>query len=271
MGRPTFSSKHIAKGERTDDSQRLRSRLALYLRNVESYEVSLAAQQLAQEAGAAVSHLSIGKYLLECSIAEFLDAVSHIFDGLPSRGGSYPNERRPRDEWLRFTTRAFEEEHVGYRVLPDASVTYYVDEEFEQARVSAIAELDDAQFDTALKHLKDAFEDLKRPGSEARAIDALFKAAENVYKVISGEHTLKKNEAQAYFTKRIVGELSQPERTGTTLMLQSFGQWIAACHQYRHADGNTTPTPPSRQFAIWAISSGLSHLRWMVSVRNQCS
>jgi hypothetical protein len=270
VNRPTYSSRHLPKEPKAQDSARLRVRLGQFFRSVGIVSAHEASIKVSQKLGVTVQHSGIGKFLNECSHTDLLDSVTHIFDGLPAlEKGDDAKIIHPREMWLMFVISAFEEENVAYRVLQDASVEPIVDQQFEDDREAVVTNLSSLGFETSHDFVKQATAHLKKPGSDGLAIDAIFKAVENVYKIVSGEGSLRQKESQAFYSKHVTALAAAPEDVAAKMMLRSLGEWISACHQYRHADDNLMPTPPSRDFAIWVISSGLSHLRWMLAVRCQ--
>jgi hypothetical protein len=272
MTRQTFKTTHVPRGPRTDDSERLRRRLAQFFRSIEWASTGKAAQHTSMSMGHNLTDSNLPTFLEECTIVEFLEAVTHIYDGLPEDeyNDAYlsadAKESYPKAKWLSFITQAFEDENVAYRVLPDARVTYFVDELFEQARISSLEALDERGLETAQGHFEAALQALKHPDKSSLAISEFFKATENAFKVITGEAQLKEGNCQSAL-QRLVGPKTTAENTATNLMLTSFGKWIAAAHNYRHADDTEVPMPPSKELAVWMISTGMSHLRWMLSIR----
>jgi hypothetical protein len=50
-------------------------------------------------------------------------------------------------------------------------------------------------------------------------------------------------------------------------MLRSLGDWIDAAHQYRHEQGKPdTVAQPPLTLAVYLVSTGASHLRWLAEL-----
>lgn len=65
---------------------------------------------------------------------------------------------------------------------------------------------------------------------------------------------------QAYSGDRRAQEASKK-------MLQSLGDWIDAAHHYRHEEGKPdTVAQPPLTLAIYLVSAGASHLRWIAEL-----
>jgi hypothetical protein len=49
-------------------------------------------------------------------------------------------------------------------------------------------------------------------------------------------------------------------------MLSSLQQWVDAAHFYRHEKSGDEEIQPPLQLAIYLISSGIAHLRWLAEI-----
>ncbi len=52
-------------------------------------------------------------------------------------------------------------------------------------------------------------------------------------------------------------------------MLTSFKDWVDAAHFYRHEEGAEEVAQPPLQLAIYIVSSGTTHLRWLAELDAQ--
>jgi hypothetical protein len=51
--------------------------------------------------------------------------------------------------------------------------------------------------------------------------------------------------------------------------LNAFGDWVDACHEYRHEQGVEEPSQPPIDLAVQLISVGSGFLRWLVNIDQQ--
>ena len=49
-------------------------------------------------------------------------------------------------------------------------------------------------------------------------------------------------------------------------VINAFGDWVDACHNYRHEEGVEEPSQPPIDLAVSLISMGSSQLRWLISL-----
>jgi hypothetical protein len=49
-------------------------------------------------------------------------------------------------------------------------------------------------------------------------------------------------------------------------MLNSFRDWVDAAHYYRHEPGSEQVTQPPLSLAIYMVSCGAAHLRWLAEL-----
>lgn len=208
--RPTFRTLHVPRGPRLEDSAKLRRRCGQFFRSIDDASTQAAAKHTSMQMGpeTELTHLNLGRWLEECSLTDFLEAVTHIYDGLPIDemvSYAYVEKRNkgtfPKMKWLAFIQVAFDEENVGYKVRSDGAVTFYVDAEFERDREAAVVGLERLGLEAAKRDFDLAMVAMKNPTRRSHAIDYLFSAVENVFKSLGSQPFLKGKTALEFFEK----------------------------------------------------------------------
>ena len=95
---------------------------------------------------------------------------------------------------------------------------------------------------------------------------ASLEGVENLCKLMVPVARLGPSEVEKHLKPLILARLSGVERNAANLMMNGFSDWICACQQYRHAPGSEDLEPPSLEFAIWIVSEGAAHLRWLAGI-----
>jgi hypothetical protein len=49
-------------------------------------------------------------------------------------------------------------------------------------------------------------------------------------------------------------------------MLRSLKEWVDAAHFYRHEQGAEQIAQPPQSLAVYLVSSGAAHLRWLAEL-----
>lgn len=263
IGKP-YSQVYVERGKTVEDSHRFRQRLRGYLSALPQSHRVIIARAIARETGAETYFGNVASHMTECSLADLLDNITHITGAL----------RIIRDEsspsfvsWLRFVDRALKEENVGYVVDNAGGIHPAHDEEFDVARRSTIAALGMPRYATARQFFEQGVADLKPPQDTRDAVRRTFEAVENVAKLMAPSISrLGASEVEKVLKPLATASLLGTERDATNLMLSSMANWVNGCQQYRHAPGTPEPDPPSLELAIWMVSTGASHLRWLVGI-----
>lgn len=261
IGKP-YSHIYVERRPATEDSARFRGRLAAYLRN-RSFELRVhLARALREELGVRIDPTGLGEFFEECSLRDLLDSITHVARAVWG-SGKHPSEYA--SEWLSFVHRVLNEESIGYRLDAQGGVHPAVDEEFEVQRSATIATLEGARYVAVLNFFKSSIDSLKHPPNTRDAVRHCFEAVENLVKLMVPVPRLTPNEVEKQIKPLVLAVLSGTERNAANLMLNGLAAWVAACQQYRHAAGQEEPDAPSLELALWMISDGAAHLRWLAS------
>ena len=263
-----YSRRNAPIGPRGQDSEVLRNRVVMYLNTISSPFKSAAWQQIARETGLPNYQGELDAFLRGCGWDTFVDCIAYITNGLPERQPAGPYSDvviYPRRLWLEFVISAFDQAHVTFRIDAQGNPQPIVDAAFTELVDSTLDGLNDPPFANAKADILAALKHMKKAETLDEAIDSTFKAAENIFRMSSGADRLTER-AEQYYRTQWADKLDLPEKNAVGRMIVSLCQWVNAAHNYRHADNQPKPTPPSRETAVWMISTGMSHIRWMAHV-----
>jgi hypothetical protein len=256
-----YSELYTQRGGATEDSIRLRKRLGFYLAHRPYNEREKVTACLREELGASAISSNLPMFFRDCALIDLLDSITIIYGELLISYSDHVSQG-----WLGFVARALEEENVAYRVDHEGGVHPAHDEEFTASRTATIALLDKPRYTAARKFFDEAVADLKQPHDTRDAIRKTFEAVENVAKLmVPSLSRLGATEVEKAIKPMATKSLTGVERDATNRMLASLAEWVNACHQYRHAPGSPEPDPPSLELALWMVSTGASHLRWLIA------
>jgi hypothetical protein len=196
----------------------------------------------------------------ELSISDLLNILTMLWRNVDGRG---------RDNFINNITRIFAEEAIGFSVDEEMGFHPAFDEEFERSRSSIVRILNVERFrheadfvalsETAL---------LANPLDGRAAIRAVYDAAENLFKRITG----KQNITNGHVRKELAAVASQgipqdgKSNVAVNKILNAFEDWAAACHFYRHAPGEAETAQPTEAIAILIVSQGYGFVRWLAEL-----
>ena len=173
-------------------------------------------------------------------------------------------------KFLHGARRVFAEERVRYRIDDEAGVHFTVDEAFENARIAAITQLGQPRYAGARHLFEEAFLALDaHPPDGKGAIRSVFFAAENIFRLMypssnqlnSGEvlKNLKPAVDAIYADQKPAVHVAQKQ-------ISAFKEWIDGAHFYRHEPGTEEPAQPPLDLAVFMVSQGAAHIRWLVKI-----
>lgn len=262
-----FSRTYLRTGVPTQDSMRFRNRLygqmqLNHSRDSSWYEV---AQALRQSGGLDIqgSFGGFRTFLLQSPIQDILDFVTLYWR---RAGGDTAYDSRP-EKWRSFVSTALKEENLGYRLDGKCGVHYFVDEEFERNRVSALSALDAPPLRAARTALEEAHRYLD-PGSRdtKTSVRSAFEALEIVVRLMFPEQkNLNKWLVENKLKPLAVGAAKdETEAKAVSLTFDGLAQMIDGLHIYRHGQPVVEPAAPTLDFAVFTLSSIAAALRWIV-------
>lgn len=196
----------------------------------------------------------------ELSVSDLLDVLTMLWRNSDSRG---------RDNFRNNITRIFAEEAIGFSVDEEMGFHPAFDEEFERSRSSIVRILNGERFrheadfialsETAL---------LANPLDGRAAIRAVYDAAENLFKRITGKQNITNGHVRQELAAVALQSIPQDGKSNVAvnIMLNAFEDWAAACHVYRHAPGEAETAQPTEAIAILMVSQGYGFVRWLAEL-----
>jgi hypothetical protein len=204
-------------------------------------------------------------FLAKAELRDVLDSITIRYDNL--RVGHYDetgvDTRNAKAKFLTEARRIFAEEKVRYRIDDQGGVHFTVDGEFERSRVATLSELGQSRYSGVRELFESAFTAMD---STPAAIRAIFFAVESLFRLMfpnsaqlnSGEVTkqLKPRIDAIYADQKPAVYVAQKQ-------LAALQDWIDGAHFYRHEPGTEDPAQPPLDLAIYMVSQGAAHIRWL--------
>lgn len=284
-----MSGKEIPKGQRfthvytepgtpTQDSARMRRRLASLIDSISAFNsdypeyLSKRAERELGIGGPWTSTQPWRHFLEKWDLKDVLDLVTIGYRLLveQARGDAYGQyrSRNHAQDWVTEVGRIFREENVHYTVDTAGGVHFQIDDQFARARTATIAGLQADRYGNARHAFNGAMEALsKAPPDGKNAVRGAFSAAENVFKLITSKDRLGAREADDLGP--IIDKIYATDdtaRNSAKKMLASLKGWVDAAHFYRHEPGTEEVAQPPLPLAIYLVSTGASHIRWLAEL-----
>jgi hypothetical protein len=265
-----FSLIYLERSTPFKDSKRFRNRLAAFFRKeLDKYSFEIF-NIIKTETGAEIPRspvaLGIPDFFKENELRDVLDAITLIYSGIPN---DYSHNDK---KWKDFVERVFKEENLGYKLDSKCGVHYFVDEEFERNRFSALSILMKPQY----AGIRAAYEDAYRymdsvPADSKAAVRAMFEAIEILVKQMTQAKNLSKKVVENSLKDKCLPLYSDNNISQKVLsqMFDGFAQWVDALHNYRHGQPNEEPVAPTEDMCIYILSSGSAFLRWLIGMDNR--
>jgi len=282
-----FTRQYIARGAPTQDSVLLRNRLDAYLQANHYAEYSKLTSYLRQEGGLIISTLYSDKYhttyynfsqFFKDSRIEFvLSAITLLWRYLkatdrqpvtkPDRSIGYIFPKAAA--WRDFVNRAMREENVGYIADSECGIHFFVDEEFERNRASALACLANPRHAA----VRAAFEqshgylDSNPPDTKA-AVRSSFESLEILARLIDpASKNLNRWMVENKIKPLILNAaINATESTMLDKAMDGLAQLVDGIHSFRHGQGTPDPVAPSLATAVYVVASTAAALRLLAPV-----
>lgn len=256
-----FSRIYLERSPAAADSKRFRHRLASWI-GQHQHSLQDLARTIRNELGVSptkpnTSAIDWAYFLEHAELRDVADTITFAYRELKVTGAGHF-----APQLIEFAERALREENVSLNVDDEGGVHFFVDEEFQRARVATIAILGEAGNSAALSSYERGLQAMVG-GDTLTGVRGVFDAAEGLFKQATGEPRLGSAELSKQLKLRT--KLYYSDRAGDAagLMLTGYGTWVNACHQYRHADHVPEPTPPPQEIAVALIATGSAFIRWM--------
>lgn len=270
-----FTHVYLERGKPGGDSARMRRRIASSMldlhestrRYSDANFYSIIAGKLGVDPPIRYDSISWTDFFASCELQDLLDFITLAYQharGL-RRDGSGPAAAA---KWLSEVQEILREENIHYTVDDQGGVHPFVDQEFAFNRASTIAHLQVNRYANALDAFKGGMDALAQaPPDGKAAIRGVFSAAENVFKLITSKDRLGAKEADDLGP--IIDKLYAADataRNSAKKMLSSLKDWVDAAHFYRHEPATQDVAQPPLSLAVYLVSTGASHLRWLAEL-----
>ena len=283
-----FIRVYLERGTPAQDNLLFRNRIEAYLSSNHYKDYSELTNYLKQEAGLVVAvtyqqklgmYYNFPDFFGKSPIEYVLTAITLIWrflqkkypqTSLGSKPGIPFDTIYPQaNAWHAFVARAFREENMTYSLDEKCGVHYFVDEEFERNRVSALKSIETpryagvrAAFEAAHSYL-----DAQPPDTKA-SVRSMFEAIEILARLMDPESKnlnkwLVANKLKALALNYTTDPI---ENDTVSKIFDGHAMWIEGLHNYRHGQGVQQPVAPSLTLAVYVISSGAAFLRWLIQL-----
>jgi hypothetical protein len=273
-----FTHVYLEKGKPTQDSERMRRRLASLIDSTDVFryeEPEQFSRRAERELGIATPWTEKRPwrdFLAKWDLKDVLDLVtigySHLVEQrLNDSFGRFQHTNYAQG-WVKDVRRIMQEENVHYTVDERGGVHFLYDAQFAEERAATIASLQGERYANARHAFDGAMEAFSNaPPDGKNAVRCVFSAAENVFKLATSNSRLGASEADDLGP--IVDQLYAADdtaRRSARKMLASLKDWIDAAHFYRHEPGTEDVAQLPLSLAVYLVSTGASHLRWLAEI-----
>lgn len=284
-----FARQYVERGAPMQDNAFFRSRIDAFLQANHFKDYREIAAYIQQEAGYVVGtfysdtyktvYYKFTDFFSTVKIEVLLSSITLIYRFLRKKYPELPTGRTlnnalvfhyPKaDAWHAFVARAFREENLAYRLDEACGVHYFVDEEFERNRVTALSCLTAPQYAgvRAAFEQAHAYLDAQPPDTKA-SVRSSFEALEILVRLID---TQSKN-LNKWMIENKIKPLAIAQASDATEALvvdklfDSLALTVDALHSYRHGQGSTQPVSPSLTVSVYVASTVAAAVRWIVAV-----
>jgi hypothetical protein len=275
-----FTDVYMERGAPVRDSEAFRHRIGSYFNIKHSDKKSDFYNHIKTETGDTIrissNYYCLEEYFVELPLPKLLNAITltyrFIFDAKPKLAavaGGWVNVSSEAEEWRRFVARALREENLGYVVDQKCGVHFLEDEEFERNRASALACLQKKRYGAVL----DAYETAHRhldatPPDTKAAVRSMFEALEILVRLFIDTKNLNKWVVENKLKPAALARCGDDAVTRHAVegIYDALRQWVDTLHIYRHGQPTQVPVPPSRELAVFVLSSGAGYLRQLIEL-----
>jgi hypothetical protein len=275
-----FSHVYLKRGEPTQDSPRMRRRIASLISSTPDISDSITdwhrlGQYVENKLGIGATWSTSDdwtKLLSKWQLADVLDAVTLVYQFLVEKKSRGIRSVSAPELWISEVNNIFREENVHYIVDDRGGVHFKFDDEFARNAAAAIAVLQLPRYANA----RDAFERgmaalASAPPDGKSAIRGVFSATECIFRLMLPK-VPRLGAAELEGLSPLLDKLYANENTArraSTKLLGSLKDWTDAAHFYRHEEGAQEVAQPPLNLAIYLVSGGASHLRWLAELDTQ--
>jgi len=277
-----FIRQYIDRGAPTQDSVLLRNRLDGYLQANHYAEYAKLASYLRQEGGLVIgtfysdkhntAFFNFNQFFTGSPIELVLSAITLVWRYLKANH-QQPVTRQDRSigyiypkasAWRDFVNRSLREENVGYVADAECGIHFFVDEEFERNRASALACLSSPRHAA----VRTAFEqshfylDSSPPDTKA-AVRSSFESLEILARLIDpASKNLNRWMVENKLKPLILANaINSTEGAMLEKAMDGLAQFVDGIHSFRHGQGTHDPVAPSLPTAVYVAASTGAALR----------
>ena len=283
-----FARQYVERGAPLQDNPFFRSRLDAFLQANHYKDYADLAAYIRQESGLVVEtfysditksvYYKFTDFFKSTKIELVLSAVTLIwrFLGKYSQVLSTRNAANPftykypqADSWHAFVARAMREENLAYVLDEKCGVHFFVDEEFERNRVTALSCLTSARYAAVRVAFEQAHSYLDAQPIDTKAsVRAAFEALEILARLMDGQSkNLNKWMVENKLKPMAMAKAQDPtEAVVIEKLFDGLALAIDGLHNYRHGQGSQQPIAPSISVAVYVVSTVAAALRWLVAI-----
>lgn len=285
-----FARQYIERGAPVQDNLLFRSRLDAFLQANHYKDYAEIAAYIRQESGLVVEtywsdtfksvYYKFTEFFTKTKIEFVLSTVTLIWRFLHNK---YPQMVRnensktsvwvqgyPKaDAWRAFVSRTMREENMSYSLDEKCGVHFFIDEEFERNRVTALSCLTAARYAGVKAAFEQAHSYLDAQPSDTKAsVRAAFEAVEILVRLMDSQSkNLNRWMVENKLKPLALAQAFDPTESAVIdKLFDGFALVVDGLHGYRHGQGSQQPVAPSLTVAVYVVSTVAATLRWLIAI-----
>lgn len=158
---------------------------------------------------------------------------------------------------------------MAYTLDEKCGVHFFVDEEFERNRVTALSCLTSARYSAVRVAFEQAHSYLDAQPSDTKAsVRAAFEAVEILARLMDSQSkNLNKWMVENKLKPLALAQASDPTESAVVEKLfDGLALAVDGLHNYRHGQGSEQPVAPSLTVSVYVVSTVAATLRWLVAI-----
>lgn len=285
-----FARQYVERGAALQDNPFFRNRLDAFLQSNHYKDYADLAAYLRQESGLVVEtfysdtyknvYYKFTDFFSNTKIELILSAVTLIWrflrkysQALTTRNSASPFTYTypSADAWHAFVARAMREENMAYTLDEKCGVHFFVDEEFERNRVTALSCLTSARYEAVRAAFEQAHSYLDaQPADTKASVRSAFEALEILGRLMD---TQSKNLNKWMVENKLKPTAMAKAQDATEALVvdklfDGLALAVDGLHNYRHGQGSQQPIAPSLSVAVYVLSLVAAALRWLVAIES---
>ena len=188
----------------------------------------------------------VAKFFHKAEFRDVLDAITILPQVLARTARGDTSRGEIARDWIAFCARAMREEGMAYAVAANGDVRYLVDTAFQETATSVIEALNAPRFSGAKSCVQSAVDAITQVRPDGKvAIRAMFEGMETIFKIVTDDNkSLDATNAERLLQPTVSHAHANSDaiaRGAADQFLQSFRDWVNACHKYRHGHREQRP------------------------------